>query len=180
MIKKLIIVVLILITTQVANAQMVAVKSDILKWGAMVPNLGLELVVGNKTTLGVDVFGTNNVWWTEHAELIAISPNYKFWFSGRPLTRQFVGLSAQLANYSIHYGKECYQGNSAAVGVIGGHIFNLSSRWNLELSGGLSLLAYEQKQYLKGDNYELYGERSNSWGTMLFPWLEVSLSYIIN
>ena len=181
MIKKLFIAILLIFFAQQMNAQMVAVKSDFVKLGAMVPNLGVELVVGNKTTLGIDIMGAHDTWWTEYSRLIAISPNIKYWFSGRPMTRQFVGISAHLANYNLYIGNEVYQGNSASVGIIGGHVFNLSSRWNVEFCGGLSLMGYRQKYYYSGDNYDNgYKDTANDWGVMLFPKLELSVSYIIN
>ena len=181
MIKKLFIAILFMFFALQMNAQMVAVKSDIVKLGAMIPNIGVELVVGNKTTLGIDVMAAKDAWWTDYSRIIALSPNIKYWFSGRPMTRQFVGLSAHLANHNLYIGKEVYQGNSAAMGVIGGHVFNLSSRWNVEFCGGLSLLGYRQKHYYKGDHYDNgYKDKANDWGVMLFPKLELSVSYIIN
>ncbi len=179
--KKLLIAILSLFFAMQMNAQMMAVKSDLVKNGAMIPNLGIELVVGNKTTLGLDIMGTNDTWWAEYTRIIAIAPCIKYWFSGRPMTRQFVGLSTHLANYNLHIGKEIHQGNSAAVGIIGGHVFNLSSRWNIEFCGGLSLMGYRQKFYFKGDKYDNgYKDKANDWGVMLIPKLELSVSYIIN
>lgn len=181
MIKKLFIAILFSFFALQMNAQMVAVKSDLVKLGAMIPNLGVELVVGNKTTFGVDLMGAQDTWWSDYSRMMAISPNIKYWFSGRPMTRQFVGLSAHLANYNLYIGKERFQGNSAAMGLIGGHVFNLSSHWNLEFCGGLSLMGYRQKHYYSGDYYNNgYFEKANDWGVMLFPKLELSVSYIIN
>lgn len=181
MIKKLFIAILFSFFALQMNAQMVAVKSDLVKLGAMIPNLGVELVVGNKTTFGVDLMGAQDTWWSDYSRMMAISPNIKYWFSGRPMTRQFVGLSAHLANYNLYIGKERFQGNSAAMGLIGGHVFNLSSHWNLEFCGGLSLMGYRQKHYYSGDSYNNgYLEKANDWGVMLFPKLELSVSYIIN
>jgi hypothetical protein len=180
-IKKLFIAILFSFFALQMNAQMVAVKSDLVKLGAMIPNLGVELVVGNKTTFGVDLMGAQDTWWSDYSRMMAISPNIKYWFSGRPMTRQFVGLSAHLANYNLYIGKERFQGNSAAMGLIGGHVFNLSSHWNLEFCGGLSLMGYRQKHYYSGDSYNNgYFEKANDWGVMLFPKLELSVSYIIN
>lgn len=160
------------------KAQMVAVRSDLFKDAAMIPNVGVELVVGNRHTLGLELLGAMNPWGVD-AEAVGISPRFRYWLSGRPFSRLFVGAVAQFTNYDIKWDDKVYQGNSLSGGVMLGYAFNISQKLNIELSCGTELLTYGQKEYYKGDSYIFYGERVNSHGTMLSPRLEVSLLYII-
>ena len=88
-------------------------------------------------------------------------------------------LDLRLAQYDITWGKSVYDGVALGAGLILGHVFNLSKRWNLELEGGLDANLYTQKEYYKGDTYEELGDRNNSRGLMMTPHVSVSISYII-
>lgn len=161
------------------KAQMIAVKSDIAKDLAMTPSLGLDFVVGNKQTFGIEAFFNNNPWGLE-MNMFGVSPHFRYWFNGRPYTRQFVGISALAVNYDIHWKNSIYEGNAIGPSLTFGHVVHLSQRFNLELCTGVSLLFYKQKNYFEEDNYSDYGERTNDYGTILFPKVNISISYIIN
>lgn len=179
MIKRFFLIIAFLLLLGQVKAQMIAVRSDLFKDAAMIPNAGLELVVGNRHTLGMELFGAMNPWGVD-AEAIGLSPRFRYWLSGRPFSRLFVGAVAQFTNYDIKWSGKAYQGNAFSAGVMLGYTFNISQKLNIEISCGTELLTYGQKKYnKKEDSYIFYGERINSHGTMLFPRLEVSLLYII-
>ncbi|MBR3883747.1 MAG: DUF3575 domain-containing protein [Bacteroidaceae bacterium] len=178
MIKKIFIIGLLLLSVSYVKAQMVAIKSDIVKDVAMIPSLGTDIVVGEKHTIGLNLYGCTKPWGKD-LTIMAISPEFRYWFSGRPFTRHFIGFSAQMANYDIHWNKKIYEGNSVAMGVAMGYTLNLSKRLNLELLTGLNVLGFKQKEYYEGDRYDYYGSRTNSDGIMLVPRIEASISYII-
>ena len=179
MVKRIIFIVLTTFICLQANAQMVVVKTDAVKDLAMIPNAGVELVVGERHTMGLQLFGAKNSWGKD-VTMIGVSPSFRYWLSGRTLSRLFVGANAQVANYNIKLDSDTYQGNCASLGVSLGYAFNISKRFNIEIEGGTGILAYSQKEYLLGrDNYPLYGEKANAHGTILFPRLEVSLVYVI-
>lgn len=161
-----------------ANAQMVAVKTDLLRDAAMIPNVGVELVVGERHTVGLQFFGAVNTWGKE-VGMVGITPSFRYWLSGRTMSRLFVGTNAKLVNYDVKWSNEVYQGNAAALGFSLGYAFNLSERLNLEVEGGTEIMAYSQKEYTMGDSYSLYGEKASAHGTMLFPRIGFSLVYVI-
>lgn len=161
-----------------ASAQMVAVKTDAIKDIAMIPNLGVDLVVGAKHTLGLQVFGAGNCWGNQ-AEIVGVSPRFRYWISGRPFTQVFFGVNTHFSNYNIVWSNWKYQGNSLSGGLEVGYAFNLSQRFNIELSGGTDLMYYSQKEYRKTDNYANYGEKANASGVIFCPRVEVSLVYVI-
>lgn len=160
------------------RAQMIVLRNDLLKDAAATPNLGVDFVIGNKQTLGIEAFYNQNPWGKE-IKMMGLSPQFRYWFGGRPFTRQFVGHYMLVASYDLQWKSDVYKGNAAAAGISFGHVINLTNRLNLELCAGVGLLGYKQKQYKEGDNYSDYGERTNTWGSTLFPRIGIALSYII-
>lgn len=165
------------------RAQQFAVKANVLSLAFMTPELGAEIVTGEHTSFAFSVMGNYHPWGRD-MRLILLQPEFRYWFNGRPMTREFVGVGAFVTAYDISLSERIYKGNALAFGLTGGYVFNLGKRLNLELSGGTGVLIFRQKQYLRDDRYEQYftGERSavNATGYRLFPIkLEVSISYII-
>ncbi|MBQ6693538.1 MAG: DUF3575 domain-containing protein [Bacteroidaceae bacterium] len=161
-----------------ARAQMVAVKSDLVKDALMIPDAGVELVVGGRHTLGLSVFAATKPW-GHNAEILGLSPRFRYWLSGRPFSRLFLGCATQIANYNIEWGKEKYNGNSISAGLLMGYAFNLSKRFNIELAWGTDIMYYSHKDHYLGDKFYEAGQRAESYGTIFTPRLEVSLLYII-
>lgn len=165
------------------HAQQVAVKTNGLMLAAMAPNVGCEFVVGERSSIDLSVFGSVNVYGNK-AKIIGFQPEYRYWFNGRPMTREFVGIAALGATYDITWGRHIYQGDAAGAGVTFGYSFNLSKRLNVECYGGFGAVYFRQKQYYVNDNFEDFIEngaaRANATGYKLLPIkLGVSISYII-
>ena len=187
--KPAVIVVMILVLSAAfcreGRAQRLAVKTNALSWAALAPDLGLEIVTGERTSLSLSVCGTDMPFSLPY-QLFVIRPEYRFWFNGRPLTREYVGLSAFGARYAITLpagtGRaNVFKGDGLAAGVSGGYVFNLSKRWNFELSGGTGLLLFRQKQFFSTDSYEQYFveevSKPNTIGYKLFP-VNLSATFI--
>lgn len=171
------------VSGQEAKAQQVGVKTNALMWLAMTPNAGCEVVIGEHSSLDLSVFGHYKPYGMQ-SELLAFQPEFRYWFNGRPMIREYVGVTALITTYDIGLGKRVYDGDAAGLGITGGYAFMLSKRWNLELSGGFGLIGFHQKQYHRDDNYDDYfvdeAVKANAWGYKLFPMkLGVSFSYII-
>ena len=187
--KPAVIVVMILVLSAAfcreGRAQRLAVKTNALSWAALAPDLGLEIVTGERTSLSLSVCGPDMPFSFPY-QLVVIRPEYRFWFNGRPLTREYVGLSAFGARYAITLPAgtgmaNVFKGDGLAAGVSGGYVFNLSKRWNFELSGGTGLLLFRQKQFFSTDSYEQYFveevSKPNTIGYKLFP-VNLSASFI--
>lgn len=165
------------------RAQQVAVKTNGLMLAAMAPNVGCEFVVGERSSIDLSAFGSVKVYGNK-AKIIGFQPEYRYWFNGRPMTREFVGIAALGATYDITWGRHIYQGDAAGAGVTFGYSFNLSKRLNVECYGGFGAVYFRQKQYYVNDNFEDFIEngaaRANATGYKLLPIkLGVSISYIL-
>lgn len=154
-----------------------------LSWAAMTPDIGLELVTGENTSVGFSVFGHKNPYGLK-SKLVVLQPEFRYWFNGRPLIREYVGIAAFGASYDMTISSHVYSGNAIGLGLSGGYVFSLGSRLSLELSAGTGIAIFRQKQYWEDDNYDAYffGKASavNSTGYKLFPVkAAVTLIYIL-
>lgn len=172
-----------LLSAQKADAQQIAVKTNALYWLGLTPNIGCEIVTGEHTSIDFTALGH----WRPfglNSKVFAFQPEFRYWFNGRPMTREFVGVNAMVATYDIVASGYVYNGNAMMLGLAGGYIFSLSDHWNLELCGGFGVMGFKQKQYYIHDNYDDYfvdeAVKANSIGYKLFPAkLTVTFSYII-
>ena len=150
-------------------------------FAAMMPNVGCEFVVGERSSIDISAFGAVNIYGNK-AQMIGLMPEYRYWFNGRPMTREFVGISALGTSYDITWGDNIYQGDAAGAGVTFGYALNLSKRLNVEFHGGFGAVYFKQKQYYKNDNLEDYTDgtaQANATGYKLLPIkIGVSISYI--
>jgi hypothetical protein len=162
------------------HAQQLGIKTNALMWAAMTPNFGCEFVLQDRTSLDISVSGHYRPYGLE-SQFIAIQPEYRFWFNGRPMIREYVGASVMAASYDVTMGGQVYDGIAASVGLTGGYAFLIGNRWRFELCGGLSLLFFNQRQYYRNDDYfSNEFAPANAWGYKLFPAkLGVSFTYII-
>ena len=163
------------------HAQQIAVKTNGLMFAAMMPNVGCEFVVGERSSIDISAFGAVNIYGNK-AQMIGLMPEYRYWFNGRPMTREFVGISALGTSYDITWGDNIYQGDAAGAGVTFGYALILSKRLNVEFHGGFGAVYFKQKQYYKNDNLEDYTNgtaQANATGYKLLPIkIGVSISYI--
>lgn len=164
------------------KAQQLAVKTNALMWAAMMPNAECEVVVGERTSVGLSLFGSTSIYGHE-AKIIGLQPEYRYWFNGRPMTREFIGVSLLGASYDITWGRHIYQGDAAGAGVTMGYVMYLGKRWNLEFYGGFGAVFFKQKQYYVDDNYADYTDsqatHTNADGYKLLPpKVGISISYI--
>lgn len=183
-----------------AKAQQFGVKTNALMWGVLAPNAGVEIVVGERSSLDLSAFYKPSILPDKgsflNSRIAGFQPEYRYWFNGRPMTREFIGASLMFADYSLVNAdrstgmRYMYDGNAVSLGIVGGYSFILGkdkdkvSRWRLELCGGFAFLGFLQKRYNVNDSYDDFfvGEpvKANSWGYKLFPAkLGVSFTYII-
>lgn len=159
---------LLLAAGREACAQQFAVKTNALFDAALTPDIGVELVTGEHSSVALSVFGH----WKPYginSRMITVQPEYRFWFNGRPLVREYIGATAFASAYDINVKNHVYAGNAVSLGVTGGYVFPLGERMNFELSGGFGFLFFRQKQYLDNMSYDPTMSPVNAYGYKLFP-----------
>lgn len=182
--RKLLVIIAMLTATISARSQMLAVSTDA-PWLLMqTPNIGAELVVGNRSTLLLSAFG-NYKPWGKDMKMLGVQPEYRYFFSGRPMHSMFVGAGAVAASYDITWAGKVYDGSCTGIGLTFGYVWSIRRRLNIDFHAGVGLIFYNQKEYFTGDNfdndYAVDGEqRTNANGYTLLPTrIGVSVSYIL-
>lgn len=189
-----------LLSSAQLKAQQLGVKTNALMWGVLTPNAGVEIVIGERSSLDLSAFYKPSYAKEQgsflNSRITGFQPEFRYWFNGRPMTREFIGVSLMFADYELTNAdrttgmRYVYDGNAISLGIVGGYSFILGkdkenvSRWRLELCGGFSLLGFLQKRHNVNDSYDDYfvGEpvRANSLGYKLFPAkLGITFTYII-
>lgn len=190
----------LLLSSAQLKAQQFGVKTNALMWGVLTPNAGVEIVVGERSSLDLSAFCKPSYAKNQDSflnyRIAGFQPEYRYWFNGRPMTREFIGVSLMFADYELTNAdrttgmRYVYDGNAISLGIVGGYSFILGrnkenvSRWRLELCGGFSVLGFLQKRHNVNDSYDDYfvGEpvKANSLGYKLFPAkLGITFTYII-
>lgn len=182
--KKLLFSVFMLSVCPALRAQMVAVGTDVVSDLLMAPGAGVEMVCGNRSTAGLSVFGCHRPWGHD-MKMIGVQPEYRLYFSGRPMHKTFAGLGALATLYDITWKGKVYDGGAIGFGLTFGYVLDLTKRLNVDFHAGLGLVAYKHKEYYKGDRYDddysVGGElNTNAKGLRLLPTrIGVSLTYIL-
>lgn len=166
-----------------AGAQQLAIKTNVLSLAAATPTIGLEGVTGERTSVEVSFIGHYNPYGFK-STLLACQPEFRYWFGGRPLVREFVGVTLAAAKYNMGIRQFNYDGYALIAGITGGYAFNLGKRWNVELTAGLGVAGFAHERSGVNDNNRIYGktdaDRVNSWGYRIIPVkLGITFSYII-
>ena len=176
---------LLLLLPIAAAAQRFAVKTNVLSLAAASPEVGFELVTGERISLSLSAIGTVNPYWRdrsfgEDTSLFVLRPEVRYWFNGRPLTRFYAGVSALAAAYDFPYRQVLHKGNAAGAGLTVGYVFNLTRRLDLEISTGTGTVFYWGKRYAGESPLPMEDRMPNTRGYKLMPVdLGISLVYII-
>ena len=81
---------LLFIFSMETKAQLVVVNTEVTSDMLMAPSLGLEIVTGNRSSIGINALYSNGLLGKDF-KISAIQPEYRYWFSGRPINKWFVG-----------------------------------------------------------------------------------------
>ena len=137
---------------QRADAQHVAIKTNLLYDATATVNLGVEVGLAPKWTL--DISGNINAWNVKEEARWRhwlAQPEARYWFCDR-FSRHFIGFHAIGGQYNVggiennisflgsdfsNLSEKRYQGWAVGAGVAYGYAFILGKHWNLELELGV-------------------------------------------
>lgn len=140
------------------------IHTNILYWGAMTPNLGVELPLARQWSL--DMTGMYARWdfrQNKKYRLGGIQPELRWWCC-QNMTRHYVGLHFQYAEFNI--GEEMYRrdGHLLGGGISYGYVWVLSPRWNIDFSAGVGYARIEYDKYGQECGRLISQETRNYWG----------------
>lgn len=158
-------------------SQQISVKTNALMLGGGFPNLGTELVVGKRLSLEISGFGCYKPY-KKNIVVLGGNPELKYWFSGRPMARSYIGVNALFATYNLKWKGSVYEGDAGGLGLGFGYSLALSSHWNLEFGAGVGVIYFRQQKYPEGEILNYYYSTNKGFNFMPTK-LAVSISYII-
>lgn len=164
----------------------VAVKTNLLYDLAGVPNIGIEVPVGQHFSAGVDVAYAH---WQYHNEYTLqtsqVNLDAKYWFNARTRKRALTGWNAGV--YGLYSGefdvqwKNGYQGdNLVSFGISGGYSLPVSNRFSMEfaVAGGYVYSSEVRHYYLNG-NYLIWEETRYNFSALSLTKLQVNLVWYL-
>ena len=160
---------------QISKAQNIAVKTNVLYWGTLAPNAGVEFQVDRKMTL--EFFGAYRPWtvWKSDARFWLAQPELRYWFC-EPFEGHFVGIHLHGAQYYAFSPDKVFDGYLAGGGITYGYNWILSPHWNLEALIGIG---YARLWYKQRPNWPCAKCFSNKTGNYIGPTkLSLTISYL--
>lgn len=168
--KKIIILLLAMLSVTGIRAQMIAAHTDLGLLALQTYSLGAEMTINNRSTLLLDGVYSKDPYWHKGMDVLAIQPELRYYFGGRPMYHHFIGLSAVGAKYDITWDDKRHKGIAAGAGLNLGYAFALSKRVTIDAHTGIGILATHE--HLNGG--------PSKWGYRIVPTkIGVTLSYII-
>ena len=183
--KKIFLVLVMTLGVFVSRAQQISVNTDVTMLMMQIYNAGAEMTIGNRSTLGLSVLGTKNPYIKKDMKLVAVQPEYRYYFGGRPLYHHFVGLGLLAADYNFVQKGKRYDGYALGAGLTFGYVFALTNNLNVDLHAGFGLVRTSYtKTYLDGSAIYVNGTtrptEAGFVGMRLIPTkIGVSLSYTL-
>ena len=155
------------------------IKTNVAYLAATVANLGVEFAFGKHYSVDLPmIYSPYTVSRTFRLRFLAVQPEFRYWFGGRPMMREFIGVAALGTSYDITWGSETYKGDAWGGGLTFGYAFFLSPHWNIECYGSVGAVYYDHKHYYRDDHYS--ENRRTAHGYAFIPFkLGVSFAYII-
>lgn len=144
--KKIFLILIMALGTVASHAQKLSVNTDVTMLALQTYNLGAEMTIGNRSTLGLSVFGTKNPYFHDNLKIMGVQPEYRYYFGGRPLYHHFVGVSLLAADYLFTHENVNYDGYALGAGLTFGYVFALSDKWAIDAHAGFGFIGTRHKK----------------------------------
>lgn len=143
MLKKLLrlfLFVLLLAGAEGAMAQRVALRTNLVDWAMLSPNLTVEARLSHRLTLGMGFAGNPLKLKIADCRLntFRFQPELRYWFN-RPMARHYMGVAALASLYDFRHKGTVSQGDIFALGLTYGYALVLSRQWNVEFTLGAGI-----------------------------------------
>lgn len=134
------------------QAQRVGIKTNALYWAMLSPNLGAEFRLSRHVTLNLEATANPFSKGEFKTHFVSFAPEVRYWFSGRPQARHFVGIMGLGSIYNMRLKDTFHKGDAVGGGLTYGYAFVLGRHWSLETTIGLGALHYRDKKFHTGED----------------------------
>ena len=136
-----------------------AIKTNLLYWAALAPNLEAELGLGHRWLVGLEALCA---WWSNerahrYYQLFAAGPEVRFRFAGPGRFHgHYVGLYGSAGFYDLENRKTGYQGDFWSAGITYGYQFPVGRSFGVEFAVGAGMIGSSYKTYEPRDGLYVY------------------------
>lgn len=176
---------IIMMFTANTRAQMLAVNTDVAMDACLAPSLGVELVLGKKSSLNINALYGKNIL-GKGVKIMAIQPEWRIYLSGRPMYHHYFGAIGLLTQYKFRLKDKWRDGDAAGIGLSYGYVLPITQRLLVDFHTSVGEVFYHQKEYAVGDDYDAHFTnaegypKANAKGSIILPLrLGVSVTYIL-
>ena len=143
-------------------------KSDVVPWSVVIPNLGAEYTFADKWSAALDVaFCPWKISNKFSLKTVAILPEGRYWLKDNTKGSYF-NFHLNIAWYNVRYHRYRYQdtnGPLLGAGVGYGYRLNIDKRWGVEFSVGAGFFSTRYHRYHNVANGALADTRNSTyWG----------------
>ncbi len=176
--KKILVVILLVMASVSAKAQMLALKTNALMDAAWVPNIGLEVATGNRTSVCANGFASWNIYGMK-AKTYGFIPEFRYWLSGNTFSKLFIGAGATFAHYDLTAAGTNYRGSAYGAGLNVGYNKWLAKHISVEFHAGVGMYYYH---HARTGEHDVLPENCeyNAQGLTVLPYnIGISFVYVI-
>lgn len=162
---------------QSSFGQRVALRTNVLDWATLSPNLSLETRLSGRFTLGLGLSGSpvKVTVMDTRFNSIRFQPELRYWFN-RPMAKHYMGLALLASNFDLKHKTTLQQGDIFAAGLTYGYALVLGRHWNVEFTAGVGVGPARYFDYLE---HEDKPSSPNVSKLMIIPMnIGVSFTYI--
>ncbi len=177
LIKTLLLLGLFMMYLPTADAQRVALKTNVLDWATISPNLALEVRLDRRFTLDLSATAnpiTRQIAGTKFTHF-RFQPELRYWFS-RPMVHHFLGVNLMGSFYNVKFNNNYYDGDLCALGLSYGYVVVLGRHWNMEATLGVGYGHLRARQYT--DTANIPEEPNFRFWAPMATRLGLSFSYV--
>lgn len=136
---------IVLLGSLQAAAQSFALKSNAAGWVALVPNVGIDLILTETSSVDISVYQSICDSWIKEGQYTGLQIGYRYWFSHQPMQDFFCGVTMTPALYDMKVCDRKHEGNACPVGLNFGYSWPLGKRWSIEASYGVGAVYYNTR-----------------------------------
>lgn len=136
-----------------------ALKTNLLYYAALMPNLELQWRINKLYTLSIE---GNIAWWDKasghkYYQLAMISPEVRRWIRPRGEWHgMYVGVFGGGSWYDLENGYKGYRGEAGMAGLSFGYMWSIGRAISLEAGLGVGYMYTQYKEYIPYDGHYLY------------------------